>query len=238
MKNSKKRLVIIGGTSGIGLATAKLAAKQNMQLVVTGFKPEENASLKNELPADTQFYQLDISNESAVKSFFDGIGEFDYLTTPGSMTPKGPFLTMDTHIAKSGFDSKFWGQYYAAKYGMPYLREGGAIALFSGFVSHKPQKNLVVMASVNSAVEGLGRALAIELAPIRVNVVAPGMIDTPRYASMSEHDRQTMFEQLANKLPVGRVGNAEDVAKAVLLMLTNTFMTGQTIFVDGGHVLT
>lgn len=237
MKNARKTLVIIGGTSGIGFATAKLAAKQNMQLIVTGFKSAEYTALKDELPTDTRFYQLDIADENAIKQFFAEIGEFDYLTTPGSVTPKGNFLTMEAAVAKSGFDSKFWGQYNAAKYGMRYIRDGGGILFFSGFVAHRPQKNLVVMASVNSAVEGLGRALAIELAPIRVNVVAPGIIDTPRYAGMSEQDRRVMFDQLAAKLPVGHVGQAKEVAETVLLLLQNTFMTGQTIIVDGGHVL-
>jgi NAD(P)-dependent dehydrogenase (short-subunit alcohol dehydrogenase family) len=153
------------------------------------------------------------------------------------MTPKGAFLTMETMIAKSGFDSKFWGQYNAAKYGMPHLRAGGAIALFSGFVAHRPQKNLAVMTSVNSAVEGLGRALAIELAPTRVNVVAPGIIDTPRYANMSAEDREAMFDELSKKIPVGHVGQAAEVAEIVLLLLQNTFMTGQTFTVDGEHVL-
>ncbi len=236
MSNTKKRLIIIGGTSGIGLATAKLAAEQGMPLVITGVTPITD-SLKKELPNETQFYQLDIANEEAVKVFFEQVGEFDYLTTPGSIIPKGAFLTMDTAIAKTGFESKFWGQYYAAKYGTPHMRTGGAMVFFSGFVSQKPQKNLVVMASVNSAVEGLGRALAIELAPIRVNVVAPGMIDTPRYASMSASDKQLMFEQLAKKLPVGHVGQAHEVAEVVLLLLKNTFMTGQTVFVDGGYLL-
>lgn len=234
---TKKRLVIIGGTSGIGLATAKLVANQeNMQLIITGFHAVDEM-MKQEFPADTKFYQLDIANEEAVKIFFHEIGDFDYLTSPGSMTPKGPFLTMETNVAKSGFDSKFWGQYYAAKYGAPHIREGGSIVLFSGFVSQKPQKNLVVMASVNSAVEGLGRALAIELAPIRVNVIAPGIIDTPRYAGMSENDRKNMFDQLAAKLPVGHVGQAHEVAEAVLLLLKNTFISGQTIYVEGGHLL-
>ncbi len=236
MFTMNKRLVVIGGTSGIGLATAQIAAQQNIQLIITGLNPVDD-TIKQTLPINTEFYQLDIANEEAVKKFFAEIDEFDYLTTPGSMVPKGPFLTMETNIAKNGFDSKFWGQYYAAKYGTSRIRSGGGIVLFSGFVSQKPQKNLVVMASANSAIEGLGRALAIELSPIRVNVIAPGIIDTPRYAGMSEHDRQEMFDQLAAKLPVGHVGQANEVAETVLLLLQNTFMTGQTIFVDGGHLL-
>src|SRR5579862_1430177 len=122
MSNIKKRLVIIGGTSGIGLATAKLAAKENMDLVITGFASHQDSTIKNELPDSTEFYQLDIADEQAVINFFKQVGEFDYLATPGSVIPKGPFLTMDTHTAKSGFDSKFWGQYNAAKYAAANLR--------------------------------------------------------------------------------------------------------------------
>lgn len=92
------------------------------------------------------------------------------------------------------------------------------------------------MSSVNNAVEGLGRALAVELAPIRVNVVAPGIIDTPRYSGMDPADKQALFNQLENKLPVGHVGQPHEVAEAVLFLMTNTFMTGQTVFVDGGHL--
>lgn len=139
MSNSRKRLIIIGGTSGIGLATAKLAAQQNLQLVVTGFKSIQSA-VKAELPEDTEFYQLDIADEIAVKDFFAQTGEFDYLTTPGSVIPTGDFLTMDTAVARSGFDSKFWGQYYAAKYGAPFVRKGGALVLFAGVISRRPKK--------------------------------------------------------------------------------------------------
>ncbi|HHT0593240.1 TPA: SDR family oxidoreductase [Legionella anisa] len=236
MSNSRKRLIIIGGTSGIGLATAKLAAQQNLQLVVTGFKSIQSA-VKAELPEDTEFYQLDIADEIAVKDFFAQTGEFDYLTTPGSVIPTGYFLTMDTAVARSGFDSKFWGQYYAAKYGAPYVRKGGALVLFAGVISRRPKKSLVVMAAVNSAVEGLGRALAIELAPLRVNVIAPGVVDTPRYAAMNPADKKEMFHRLENMLPVGHVGKPGELAETVLFLLRNEFMTGQTVFVEGGHLL-
>jgi NAD(P)-dependent dehydrogenase (short-subunit alcohol dehydrogenase family) len=239
MSFTKKRVVIIGGTSGIGLAVANLAARQGAQLVITGFKPIESEAIIKQLPAGSSIdlYQLDISNEDAVKDFFENIGEFDYLTTPGSTTPKGSFLTMDSSIAKKGFDSKFWGQYYAAKYGAPYIRKNGAIVFFSGVISQRPQPNLSVMASVNSAVEGLGRALAVELAPLRVNVIAPGFVDTPRYGTMSEADRQTMFSNLEKKLLVKHIGQSEELAEAVMFLLSNTYTTGTTMYVEGGYLL-
>ena len=237
MSLSNKRIIIIGGTSGIGLATAKLAAKNGASLVITGFKETDTTAIKNQIEGQVEVHQLDISDETAVKTFFDKIGKFDYLTTPGSVVPKGPFLSTEFKTAKVGFDSKFWGQYHAAKYAVPHMQPGGAIVFFSGVVSRRPQANLSVMAAVNSAVEGLGRALAVELAPIRVNVIAPGVIDTPRYAGMSEADRSAMFTSLAEKLPVKHVGQPQELAEAVLFLMTNTFMTGQTVFVDGGHLL-
>ncbi len=233
----EKRVVIIGGTSGIGLATARLASKMGARLVITGLNEQHMANVKNEFKSNADVFSLDISNELSVKKFFDQVGDLDYLTTPGSVIPKGPFLTMETATAREGFDSKFWGQYNAAKYAAPHIRKGGAIVFVSGFISKKPQKNLSVMSTVNCAVEGLGRALAIELAPIRVNVISPGIIDTPRYATMSSVEREAMFEQLTKKLPVGHVGKPEEVAEGILFLMTNTFMTGQTLFIEGGHLL-
>lgn len=236
MNSIKKHLVIIGGTSGIGLATAMLAGKQGLKLTITGLH-QDFGDIASELPAETAFYKLDIANEIAVKEFFGEIGKFDYLATPGSFVPKGNFLTMNTEEAKKGFESKFWGQYFAAKYAVPQMSSDGAIVFFSGVISQRPQVNLSVMASVNSAVEGLGRALAIELAPLRVNVIAPGIVDTPRYAGMMQSDRDQMFAQLKQKLPVKHVGQSHELAQAVLFLLTNTYTTGTTLYVDGGHLL-
>lgn len=239
MASNKKRLVIIGGTSGIGLEVAKLGARQGMQIVVTGYKPHKQDDIQPQFPIDAkiEIHQLDIADENAVKEFFSKVGEFDYLTTPGSTLPKGQFLTMNSETAKSGFASKFWGQYFAAKYGAPHIRRDGAIVFFSGAVGQRPQAHLSIMASVNSAVEGLGRALAVELAPLRVNVISPGYVDTPRYAGMPEVERRAFLGSLANKLLVRHVGQPQELAEAVLFLLTNTYTTGVTLQVDGGYLL-
>ncbi len=239
MITNRKRIVIIGGTSGIGFEVAKLAAVQGMEIVITGYKNHSDTEFKRWFPADTkiEIYQLDIANEQAVKEFFSKIGPFDYLTTPGSTLPKGPFLTMDSGTAKQGFDSKFWGQYFAAKYGVPSIREEGAIVFFSGVIGQRPQANLSIMASVNSAVEGLGRALAVELAPLRVNILSPGYVDTSRYAGMPADKRKELFDSLSEKLPVRHVGKPQELAEAALFLLTNTYTTGITLQVDGGYLL-
>ncbi len=239
MNSDKKRIVIIGGTSGIGLEVAKLAAKQGMQVVITGFKAHQPEEIRAKFPKDAELSisQLDIADETAVKAFFSSVGEFDYLTTPGSSLPKGPFLSMDSQTAKSGFDSKFWGQYLTARYGAPHIRKHGAIVFFSGAVGQRPQANLSIMASVNSAVEGLTRALAVELAPLRVNAISPGFVETPRYAGMPEAERHAFMQSLSDKLLVKHVGQPQELAEAVMFLLTNTYTTGITLHTDGGHLL-
>jgi NAD(P)-dependent dehydrogenase (short-subunit alcohol dehydrogenase family) len=232
-----KRIVILGGTSGIGLATAKKAAQEGASLVITGFKTTDFEPIKNQIGGQVEAFQLDSSDESATKNFFNKIGQFDYLTTPGSTISAGPFLSLDTKMAKNCFESKFWGQYNAVKYAIPSMRKDGAIVLFSGILSQRPQKNLSIVTAVNSAIEGLGRALAVELSPIRVNVIAPGLVDTPLHNAMPPEARSALFQQLENKLLVRRIGQPEELAEAVLFLMANTFTTGQTLYVDGGHLL-
>lgn len=237
MQLANKRIVIIGGTSGIGAATAKLAAENGASLIITGLSDASIDKLKSEIKTsvEVKYFKLDIADEKATKEFFAQIDEFDYLTTPGSTVPKGEFLTMESAIAKTGFNSKFWGQYYAAKYAAPKIKPGGAIVFFSGVISQRPQPKLVIMTAVNSAVEGLGRALAVELAPIRVNVISPGFVDTPRYHVMPENERNAMINALASRIPLGKIGSAEELAQAVLFLMTNTYVTGTILDADGGY---
>jgi len=149
----------------------------------------------------------------------------------------GPFLKMDTVKARAAFDSKFWGQYHAARYGAPHIRNGGSIIFFAGIWSQRPVPGGSVVTAINSAVEGLGRALATELAPIRVNTVSPGIVDTPIWSGMAEEEKEAMFKGIAATLPVGRVGRPEEIAQTVLYLMSNGFTTGNTLYVDGGATL-
>jgi NAD(P)-dependent dehydrogenase (short-subunit alcohol dehydrogenase family) len=237
MSLADKRIVIIGGSSGMGLATAKAAAAQGARVVIAGRSREKLEKAQGEISGPVEAMALDISNEPGVKAFFAGVGEFDHLTTPGSTIRGGPFLTLDTAQARGDFDSKFWGQYLAAKYGAPFIRPGGSIVFFSGIYAARPQAGVSSIAAINSGIEGLARALAVELAPIRVNVVSPGVVDTPRYAAVAAEPREAMFKAYAAAVPVKRVGRPDDVAQTVLYLMTNEFTTGSTIFVDGGFTL-
>jgi len=232
-----KRIVIIGGTSGIGLATAKAAAALGAQVVIGGRTNEKLERAKKEIGGKVTGLALDVGEEAQIKTFFAEVGKFDHLTTPGSTIHGGPFLTLDSASARADFQSKFWGQYLAAKYGAPLVRPGGSMVLFSGIWSQRPQAGVAPIAAINGAIESLTRALAVELAPIRVNAVSPGLVDTPIYNSLAPDRREEMFRAFSEAAPVKRAGRPEEVAEAVLHLMGNSFTTGSTLYVDGGVTL-
>jgi NAD(P)-dependent dehydrogenase (short-subunit alcohol dehydrogenase family) len=165
------------------------------------------------------------------------LAEFQHARAPLCLDELGRKLEIESSAVRSVFESKFWGQYYAARYGATGIRPGGSITMFAGVASVKPLPGLVAYAAVNGAVEGLCRTLAVELAPLRVNVISPGIVVTPAYAAMPEQEREAMFQLLADKLPVKRVGRPEDVARTVLYLMQNGYSTGTVNYVDGGHRL-
>jgi NAD(P)-dependent dehydrogenase (short-subunit alcohol dehydrogenase family) len=234
MFQENQRVIVIGGSSGIGLGISKAVAKLGASVVIASRSREKLDRAVTEIGSNVTGYVLDVSNETSVKNFFNEMGEFDHLVTPGSTATMGPFFSQETSVAREGFDSKFWGQYYAARYGAPNLRPGGSIVMFSGISSHRPPDGGTLPSAINSAVEGLGRALAVELAPIRVNIISPGLIDTPAWEKMDSERRGAMFNMVSSMVSVGRVGKAEDIAKAAIYLMSNSYSTGNTLFIDGG----
>jgi NAD(P)-dependent dehydrogenase (short-subunit alcohol dehydrogenase family) len=232
-----KKIVVIGGSSGMGLATAKMAAAEGAAVYIGGRSEEKLRQARVQIQGKVELISVNVMDEKSVQSFLDKIGEFDHLATPGSEAVLGKLLDLDINAAKKAFDSKFWGQYRAAKYGAPKIREGGSIILFAGIWSQRPILGAAPVAAINSAVEGLGRALAVELAPIRVNTVSPGIVDTPLYSGMEPGKRKTMFQGIAASIPVKRVGRPEDIAQTVLYLMANGYTTGSTLYVDGGATL-
>ena len=237
MRFQGQKIVIIGGSSGMGLATAKMAAAEGATVFIGGRSEDKLRQAKAQIQGTAELTQVNVMDEESVKAFFDKIGEFDHLTTPGSEAVMGKFLELDVRDAKKAFDSKFWGQYQAAKYGAPKIREGGSITFFAGIWSQRPVFGAAPVAAINSAIEGLGRALAVELAPIRVNTVSPGIVDTPLYSGMEPGKRKAMFQGIAASIPAKRVGRPEDIAQTVLYLMANGYTTGSTLYVDGGATL-
>jgi len=157
--------------------------------------------------------------------------------TAGDSLHLRDLATTDLGQARRAFELRYWSALAAVKYGSPHIRKGGSIVLTTGVAGLRPQKGWVVAASVCGTIEALTRALAVELAPIRVNAVSPGVVRTNLWQSMSAADREHLYESVGNSLPVGRVGEPYDIAQAYLFLMQEGFSTGQTVVVDGGTVL-
>jgi len=237
MPLKEKKAVVIGGSSGIGLAIAKALVNSRAQVVIASRSSNKLDEAQRTLGVNTAAYQLDVAQEEKVQQFFEDIGLFDHLVCTAVIGTNAPFLEMDTADARTVFKTKFWGQYYAARYGAPMIRPGGSITLFSGIASQKPVEGLTAIAAANGAIEALCRSLAVELGPIRVNTVSPAVIDTPQYDRMPDEKRKKYLEHYGAKLPVKRPGNPDDVAATVLYLILNAHTTGTLAEVNGGYRL-
>ncbi len=231
---TNQSVVVVGGTSGMGLAIARLAIAHNASVIIASRSPDKVAAVATELGATGK--TLDTTDEASVRDFFAEVGAVDHLVVTGSSVRTGTLKDASLADGEFTFRSKFFGPYLCAKYAQ--MKPTGSITLFSGILSRRPGHNDAVLAGVNAAVEAMGRALARDLAPVRVNTVSPGMTrGTGAYLSMPEAAREAMYASIADRLPVGCVGTAEDIAEATLMLMTNRFITGVTLDIDGGGVL-
>ena len=233
-----KRVVILGGSSGIGLAVAEQAASQGAKVVIASSNAERVEKAIESLGRNTQGHTLDLSDEQAVETLFAKLGAFDHLVfTAGDSLHLHELATTDLKQARQAFELRYWAALAAVKYGSKNIRKGGSIVLTTGVAGQRPHKGWVVAASVCGTIEALTRALALELAPIRVNAVSPGVVRTNLWQSMTVEEREHLYESVGNSLPAGRVGEPRDIAQAYLFLMQEGFCTGQTLVVDGGTVL-
>jgi NAD(P)-dependent dehydrogenase (short-subunit alcohol dehydrogenase family) len=238
MSLTGKRVVVLGGTSGIGLAVAEAAAREGAQPVVVSRDPARVEAAVALLPAGAEGFAVDVTDEAAVKSLFERIGGFDHLVfTAGETLQLGALAEMSLAAGRQFFETRYWGAVTAAKYGAPLIRAGGSIVFSSGAAGARPQAGWALGASICTAMEGLTRALAVELAPIRVNLVTPGFVRTPLWRDIPEADREAMYTAAGAKLLVGRVGEAAELAETYVFLMRQGFATGQRFVVDGGGVL-
>ncbi|RIX28603.1 SDR family oxidoreductase [Amnibacterium setariae] len=232
------RVVIIGGTSGIGLATAHAAIDAGAQVVVASSRQASVDAALDELSPEATGRALDVLDADAVRAFFDGVGPFDHLAyTAGEPLRLLPVDGMDVDRARAFFQVRYFGALTVVGPAAKHIRPGGSITLTSGSARTRPGAGWSVASSLCGATTSLAGALAVELAPVRVNVVEPGIVRSPLWSAMSADEQQAMYDEQAALLPVGRVGEVDDVAAAFLYSMTQSFMTGSAIPVDGGALL-
>jgi NAD(P)-dependent dehydrogenase (short-subunit alcohol dehydrogenase family) len=230
-----KTVVITGGGSGIGLAAAQQAIQKGAKVVIAGRNEQKLEAAVAQLGTQARGYRLDVTRQEEIPAFFEQVGAFDHLVTAAAEAGGGTtFSARSIEDARQIFDNKFWGQYYMVKAGLDYLQADGSVTLFSGWISRKPMTGYSTLAAVDAAIEALARVLAIELAPLRVNAVSPGVITTPLWQKLPPERRQARFEELSAHTTLKRVGEADEVAKAILFLIENSFVTGTVIDVDGG----
>jgi NAD(P)-dependent dehydrogenase (short-subunit alcohol dehydrogenase family) len=230
-----KRILVVGGSSGIGAATASAFAELGADVLIVSRNAAKLAETAAGIGNSVSTAVLDTTNTEAVEAFFATAGNFDHVVISAAQTPGGPIRKLALADAYAAMDSKFWGAYRVAR-GVQ-IADGGSLTLVSGFLSVRPSKTSVLQGAINAALEALARGLALELSPVRVNTVSPGLIATPLWSKLSEDARQTMYEGAAARLPARRVGQPEDVANAVVYLASTPYATGSTVLVDGGGAI-
>ncbi|MFI7494496.1 SDR family oxidoreductase [Kocuria sp. M4R2S49] len=177
---------------------------------------------------------IDLTDQASLDAAAQAIDHLDHLVLSAAALTYSPFQDLTVEQAQQVFEAKFWGYYRAVKTFAPALPDTGSIIMFSGVAVDRPAPGTVAVTTVNAAVEGLTRSLAVELAPVRVNAVSPGMVDTEGWSHLSEEEKHATFQAQAQALLVGRLGRPIDIASTVVHLIDNGYTTGTTHHVDGG----
>nr|WP_145548844.1 SDR family oxidoreductase [Variovorax boronicumulans] len=234
---SGKKVVVVGGKTGIGLGVARSARAAGATVVVAGRRiasPQERPDL-----ADVVQIGLDMRDEAAVRAAFDGIGAFDHLvvTAAPDLGSWGSFMDADMRGVRSYMEGKFLGSWASARHAAPHLRAGGSVTFLTGGMAVRPKIGFAAVTAAFAAVEALSGALALELAPIRVNTIRPGFIDTDMWSFLPAEQRDGLRTQVEATFPARRAGTAQDIGHAALFLMTNPYVTGAVIEVSGGENL-
>jgi NAD(P)-dependent dehydrogenase (short-subunit alcohol dehydrogenase family) len=230
-----RRVLIVGGSSGIGAATAAAFTANGAHVTIVSRSMEKLKAVEEQAKNTYDKAVLDITDNSDVEQFFASREAFDHVVITAAQTATGPVRQLGLDDAIAAMNSKFWGAYRVARAAK--INAGGSLTFVSGFLAIRPNKMSVLQGAINAALEALARGLALELAPVRVNTVSPGLIETPLWSKMPADARDTMFEAAAGRLPVRRIGQPRDVAQAILYVASNGYATGSTILVDGGGAI-
>lgn len=238
MSLKDKRIVIIGGSSGIGLAVAQGALREGARVTVSSSRQETVDKGLSKLKG-AEGMVADVKDEAQLATLFSRVGTFDHLVyTAGDWggPRRGALETIDIKESEAVFAVRFWGALAAVKQAKKHLAANGSITLTDGMIAHRPTKGSFVSTGMAGAVEHMTRGLAFELAPIRVNAVCPGAIRTEIWNTLvPEAQRESAIKQMGDRVPLKRIGEPEEVAEAYLYLMRGGYTTGQVLYVDGGQ---
>ncbi len=228
-----KKAIVFGGTSGIGLSATQMLSDKGAHVVALSRNPEK---LQN-VPKNVTTKKMNVLDRDALEQFFEEIGEYDILvnSATGGARAVGPFLSMDLDGYRASFD-KLWGYTNVVRYGTKFLKDNGNIVLVSGSPARKCRPGQIAISSVGGAVEAFARGIAPEIAPKRINVVSPGIIDTPM-SPLQGKEREDYYKNTTNKNLIPRAGTPNEVATGIIFAIENEFITGTTIDIDGGWLI-
>jgi len=233
-----QKAVVAGGSSGIGRAVAHALKEKGAQVTIAGRSEERLVTAQDQLGAGVTTAAVDFSDEASAANFFESLGQIDHLVvTVAGGAALGPFVEVPVSGVRDTFEGKLWPYLIAMHHGAKVLTSGGSITLVTGASAIAAVPTAASLGAVNGALEGMIKTLAVELAPSRVNAVSPGLTDTEAWARIPDDIRENMYAQSAADTPVGRIGQPEDVAQAVMSCIENGFLTGLILPCDGGKRL-
>ncbi len=234
---SDSKVVILGGSTGIGFATAKAASAEGARVTIAGRSPEKLKAAQAALGNRIETVVLDVNDEASVRNLFQRMDRIDHIFVTAGSPAHAPRLEIDTKLLRLAMETRFLGALYASKYGAPKIRGNGSITFMSGSTTTRPLPGEPVATASCAAVEALARALALELAPVRVNAITPGYIDTPFLDEILGERKEAILAAAAATLPAKRIGRAEEAADGVLFLMKNEYVTGIALLIDGGYHL-
>ena len=229
-----KKVVVVGGSSGIGLATAELARREGADVIIASRNVDRLDAVAARL--DALAIPADVTSDDSVAELFRRCGPVDHVVVTAAQLRTGPFKTVAMEDVRSTMEGKFWGAWRVAR--AADIRPGGSLTLVSGFLSIRPRPNSAIVGAANGAIKSLARSLALELAPVRVNAVSPGS-STPRSAPRCRKQRAaTCWRRRRPACRSAASATAEDIARQILAFMTIGFATGSIVYIDGGALIT
>jgi NAD(P)-dependent dehydrogenase (short-subunit alcohol dehydrogenase family) len=226
-------VVVIGGTSGIGLATAAMAQEAGARITVVGRDRARLADALEQLGGAARGVALDVADEGAVRDLFGSFDHVDHVALLAGTRADGEIAAIDTATAKEPVDNRLWGALYVCKYAAPRMTDG-SITICTGVGVARPRRGGAIVAAAAGGAEVLARAVALEVAPIRVNIIRPGIVDTPLLTRMAGEHRDSVVASQSKRIPLGRIARPDEIAHAILFLMSNTYVTGSTLTIDGG----